>query len=270
MEKIKIVLSDSFVLFREGIHFVISGEENLDVVGETNDNSNLFDNLITNPADIVVIGITEDWQKDLNIICRIKRNMPSVSVILVLNEVKIYQIITAIACDISAYLTRESSEINLIDVITQITIGKLPIINDMLVPDIASEIINNFIWIDKLSNDIKVYLSDISSRETEILTEISSGKDIHQVAEKMNSGEEDIRNELESIRKKLVANYISKLLIENVQGDLIVNDLPVEEQTSKEQEHPSVEYITKKEFSEFKESLKKVIDNCLNILKDFS
>ena len=38
MEKVSVVLVDWQVLFREGIHFTLSEEEDMDVIGEVTDN----------------------------------------------------------------------------------------------------------------------------------------------------------------------------------------------------------------------------------------
>ena len=38
MGKVSVFLADWQVLFREGIHFTLSGEEDMDVIGEATDN----------------------------------------------------------------------------------------------------------------------------------------------------------------------------------------------------------------------------------------
>lgn len=38
MSRISVYLADKQILFREGIHFILSGEVNIDVVGETTSN----------------------------------------------------------------------------------------------------------------------------------------------------------------------------------------------------------------------------------------
>jgi DNA-binding NarL/FixJ family response regulator len=42
MEKIKVFLSDPQVFFREGIHFILSGEDDFEVTGETTNNDEAF------------------------------------------------------------------------------------------------------------------------------------------------------------------------------------------------------------------------------------
>jgi len=58
MEKIKVFLSDPQVLFREGIHFILSGEEDFEVTGETTSNEEAFAFLEANPPNVAIRGAT--------------------------------------------------------------------------------------------------------------------------------------------------------------------------------------------------------------------
>jgi len=220
MNNVKVALSDSRVLFRKGIRFVLSGEEGFNIIGETNNNSNLYDILLDDPPDVVFVGMTDNWQKDLNLIYHIRRNLPSVSVILVLHEDGVDKIASAIACGISAYITINTDGVSILDTVKSVMQGDLPIIDTMLIPDVASEVYKNFSWIRKLRSELRAYLMQLSPRETEILTGISSGMKIDQVARTLNSDKNAVINTVKSIRSKYIANYISRLLVENAQQNV--------------------------------------------------
>jgi DNA-binding NarL/FixJ family response regulator len=55
MEKVKVFLSDPQILFREGIHFILSGEEDFEVTGETTSNEEAFTLIEANPPNIAVL-----------------------------------------------------------------------------------------------------------------------------------------------------------------------------------------------------------------------
>ena len=57
MEKIKVILSDIQVLFREGIHFILSGEEDFEVTGEASNNEEAMALIDTSPPDIAILGM---------------------------------------------------------------------------------------------------------------------------------------------------------------------------------------------------------------------
>ena len=57
MDQISVFLADWQVLFREGIHFTLSGEEGLVVTGEATNNQEALDLIIKNPPQIAIINI---------------------------------------------------------------------------------------------------------------------------------------------------------------------------------------------------------------------
>ena len=52
MEQISVFLADWQVLFREGIHFTLSGEEDLMVTGEATSNAEAYDLIMKNPRKL--------------------------------------------------------------------------------------------------------------------------------------------------------------------------------------------------------------------------
>ena len=85
MEKIKVFLSDPQILFREGIHFTLSGEEDFEVIGETTNNEDASASINANPPNIDILNIKNGKLDGPAVTRSIKRNSPSVSVILVMN-----------------------------------------------------------------------------------------------------------------------------------------------------------------------------------------
>ena len=57
MEKVKVFLSDPQILFREGIHFILSGEDDFEVTGETNNNEDAFKLIEANPPNIAILSM---------------------------------------------------------------------------------------------------------------------------------------------------------------------------------------------------------------------
>ena len=246
MNNVKVVLSDSHILFREGMNIALSGEEGINVIGETYDNSKLYDFLLDNTPDIVFVGITDYWQKDLNLISHIRHNLPSISIIVVLNEKDGDKIASAIACGISAYITRDISQTHLLDLVKSIAQGSLPIIDAILIPDVASSVLDNFSWIANIKTNLKVFLKELSPEEKSILTQVSSQKQTSRGIR--NADKLAIMDNLQSIRNKLIENYISKMLLENTNQDVFFSIAP-------DIESHSIQYVTKEEFEKFKESL---------------
>ena len=54
MEKVSVFLAERQVLFREGIHFTLSGEEDIEVIGESTDNVEALNLIEGNPPRVAV------------------------------------------------------------------------------------------------------------------------------------------------------------------------------------------------------------------------
>ena len=59
MKRIKIFLSDPQVLFREGIHFILSGEDDFEVTGEATSNEETLNHIENNPPTVVILNMQD-------------------------------------------------------------------------------------------------------------------------------------------------------------------------------------------------------------------
>jgi hypothetical protein len=112
-----------------------------------------------------------------------------------------------------------------------------------------------------LNSDLDEQVTESSPRETDLLDEMYSRKEVDQIAARFNSDVETVRNDIESIRNKLIENYRTRRYTDPIQQENI-RENPVD------QESPSPEYVTRKEFNEFKQSLKTFLANTLTLLDD--
>ena len=113
-----------------------------------------------------------------------------------------------------------------------------------------------------LNSDSDGYDTKSSPRETDLLDAIYSRKEVDQIAARFNSDVETVRNDIESIRNKLIENYQTRRYIEIIQQDN-------KDEKLSDQKNSSPEYVTREEFNEFKQALKTFLVNTLAILDDF-
>ena len=85
-EKIRVFLSDPQILFREGIHFVLSGEDDFEVTGETTGNEEAYSLIENNPPNIAILSAYDNKTNGFDITRRVRRNLPSVYVILIMDK----------------------------------------------------------------------------------------------------------------------------------------------------------------------------------------
>ncbi len=249
MEKISVFLADWQVLFREGIHFTLSGEDDIEVIGEAVDNEEALNFIEKNPPRVAILNADHAKLKGTDVTRRIKQNFPSVLVILIMDSYNEEQLFSAVKCGASACLTKEADPDELVNIVRKVAQGAHPISEALLNPEIASRIIEEFEAFSLISKEVDNLLARLSPQEGEILRHMAKGNSMEQIARTMGINEEEIRRHLDFIVTKLVSNEHNLEVIEAAQRHLPPIVTRVKPGKS------AVDYITREEFAAFKQSL---------------
>ncbi|MBA7567556.1 hypothetical protein ES708_09271 [subsurface metagenome] len=187
----------------------------------------------------------------IDVTSRIKQNLPSVSVILIMDSDNEDQLFSAMKCGASACLTKDIDPLDLVNIIKKVAQGAHPISEALLRPGIASRVVDEFETFSLISKEVNNLLARLSPRESEILGHLADGSSIEQVSQALDINEEAARHHLDLILTKLVANDHNREVIEAAQSHL-----PSIVSRARQAGKPEADYITKEEFTEFKESLR--------------
>lgn len=250
MDKIKVFLSDPQILFREGIHFILSGEDDFEVTGETTSNEETLKHVTATPPNVVVLSMKDAKISGAEATRRIKRDFASVSVIITLDTKEDAALFSAIKAGASACITKDTDPEYLLDVIRVVAQGSQPIIDEMLTPGLATMILNEFKDITTLNQELDNLLANLTDKEIALLNSIVAGSTLEQICEKLEMTEEAVRRHLRLINNKLVGNEQSRALIEAAQ-----RSLPSIIRGSGADHTGTGDYVTKTEFNEFKDLL---------------
>jgi DNA-binding NarL/FixJ family response regulator len=247
MEKIKVFLSDPQVLFREGIHFILSGEEEFEVTGETTSNEEAIPIIESNPPNIALLSFHCPKLDGCEATRRIKRTLPSVSVVLVIDVKDAEKLFQAIKCGASACLTKDADPDYLLEVIRNVAKSNVPIIEDLTLPGVAPLVMSEFKDVVMINKQVDNLLADLSPRETQMISAIAAGSTVEQVAAKFDTNVDNIRRSLKMVLNKLVSNDQAHSIFEAAQRTM--------PGLLRGKSNGSQDYITRAEFNEFKESL---------------
>ena len=250
MEQISVFLADWQILFREGIHFTLSGEEDLVVTGEATNNTEALDLIMKNPPRIAIININHSDFTGVNLTLSIRQNLPYVSVILVMDTDDINYIYSAVKCGAAACITKDIGPEELVSLVRKIAEGAEQMNQVILRPDIASLIIDDFSNFSLMNDKVHGLLASLSKSESEILSNISAGNTPGEIALALGISDEDVTKFLRIIRQKLETNERSRAIVEASQKAMTSSMEKTGDEASPE------EYITRDEFNAFKENLK--------------
>lgn len=263
MEKIPVFLVDWQVLFREGIHFTLSGEEDFDVIGEATSNEEALNLIEQKPPKVAIFNANKGKPTGIEITRRIKQNIPSVAIILVMDSYHEDQLFSIVKSGASAYMSKDINPDEMVDTIRNVAQGSHPINQALLIPEIASRVIDQFETFSIISKGVDNLLARLLPVEAEIMHDVSDGKLLEEITKSLGLNEEAIRQHLDLILTKLVANDHSCEVIEAAQSNLpaLISTLS----KTKGVDRPA-EYITKDEFAAFKESLKERFESFMGEL----
>ena len=218
MEKISVFLAEWQVLFREGIHFTLCGEEDIEVIGEATDNEEALNFIEANLPSIAILNADRGKLSGIDVTTRIKQNYPSVSVILIMDSENEEQLFSAMKCGASACVTKDIDPDDLVSTVRKVAQGAYPISEALLRLGIASRVVDEFEAFSLINKEVSNLLAHLSPREGEILRHIADGSSIEQISQALGISEEAIRHHLDLILIKLVANDHNRVVIEVAQN----------------------------------------------------
>ncbi len=218
MEKISVFLAEGQVLFREGIHFTLCGEEDIEVIGEAADNEEALSFIEANIPGIAILSAGRGKLSGVDATARIKQNYPSVSVILMMDSDNEEQLFSAMRCGANACLTKDIDPDDLVSAVRKVAQGAYPISEALLRPGITSRVVDEFEACSLINKKVGNLLACLSPREGEILDHIAEGSSTEQVSQRLGISVEAVEHYLDLILLKLVANDHNRALIEAAQS----------------------------------------------------
>jgi DNA-binding NarL/FixJ family response regulator len=263
MEKVRVFLSDPQILFREGIHFILSGEEDFEVTGETTSNEEAFTLIEANPPNIAVLSLLDKKTSGPDIARRIKRSQPSVSVILTMDKKEDETLFEAMKSGASACLTKDSEPDLLLDTIRVVSQGSVPMVEDLMAPGLAALALAEFENLSALDEQMNNLMARLTPKEAQVLGSLAAGSSPEEAVAKLGINEDAFRRHLRLILSKLVANDQAQMVIEAAQRSLPAIIRPPMKKGGK-----SVEYVTRAEFNEFKDNLMERLKSLLGELSE--
>ena len=243
-------LSDWQVLFREGIHFTLSGEEDMDVTGEATSSDEALKAIQTNPPRVAILNAHHEDFAGIRVTRYLRQNYPSVAVLLIIDNQNEEHLFQTMKSGASACITKETDPADLINTIRVIAQRGKPIAEAILIPGIAVRVLGEFEQFNAMSEMVGNLLASLTQSEMEILRRMAQEGSIEQVSRALNMSRENISENLERILAKLVTNDHIRQVMAAAQDGRMANVF-----RARTAGQPAEEYITRDEFAAFRDSI---------------
>lgn len=216
-EVIKIHLADDHQVLIDGILAVLKTNEKFKVVGFSLNGVGLYDAVIDNQSDILVMDINMPEKDGIQVLKEFKeKGFPcKVIVLSSYDEAKlIKEVIKLGAC---GYLTKQCAGENIIDAILTVSQGNNYYSNS--VKEIILDNMTDLIETKDLNNE--QVISSITDRELEILNLISQEKSGKYISEKLHISPNTVETHRKNLMKKLNVKSSIGLVLFATKNNLI-------------------------------------------------
>jgi len=152
---------------------------------------------------------------------RIKQRFPNIGVVVLTSNPADAHLFQALKAQAVAYLSKEVTADELVDIIRRVARGEHPI-NESLTtrPKVAEQVLRQFQELS-LRSEAEAFISPLTPREMEILNYIAQGYLNKEIAAKLGISEQTIKNHVTSILRKLNANARTEAVVIAIKQGLI-------------------------------------------------
>ena len=187
----RVVLTDDHKVVRDGIRWMLSGEADIEIVGEAESGEELLDLLATTPADIVLLDVRMPGMSGLDALAAIASEAPDVKAIVLSMHDEPAYVRRAIELGAAGYLLKNADRTVLLDALRSVEAGHAYV---------QSDLTNTLLRTISGRNHAAVALSP---REVEVLSLVSQGLENKQVATELGISEATVKTHLKGIFARL-------------------------------------------------------------------
>jgi DNA-binding NarL/FixJ family response regulator len=207
MDKIRVLIGDEQPLFRAGMRSALEREEGFEIVGEAESGEELLTMVEATLPDVVLVDVDLPGMDGLQVTREIKKQLPSTAVILLTATEEEEQLFYAIRYGAAAYMLKDITAEELIDVIRRVSSGTY-LINDSVLakPVLASRVLSSFRELASMDQQMKPLFVPLSAREVEVLEYAARGHSNKEIGLALNISDQTVKNHLTSIMRKLAVN----------------------------------------------------------------
>lgn len=208
MPSIKIIVVDDHKLFRDGLTALINKHEDLDVIASLEDGVKLFEALIDNNPDIVLLDLSMPNMNGFDVLKKLKKEFKTIKAIAISMHDDGNYIARCAKLGAQGYLLKNTDEQELTTAIREVYEG-----NKYFSQEISTKMIDSL----SETNSIKKF----TKKETEIIKLLAKGFTTKEIATKLYVSTRTVETHRSNMLKKLKVKNTVELINKAKSLDLI-------------------------------------------------
>ena len=220
MNKIKVLIADAHVLFREGTRSLIEKEKGLEVIGEASDGTETIKLVKKLHPHVVLMDIAMPKVNGIEATRQIKADCPATAVLILTAYENDQYVLALLEAGAAGYLLKNISAADLINAIHAVHAGEA-----ILHPAIAQKIFSR-LGANGWQPQDKAPETELSEREMEILKLAARGMSNRDIATRLYLSHRTVQAHLANIFRKMdVGSRTEAVLQAMIKGWLVLDDL---------------------------------------------
>jgi len=204
VDSITVLLVEDHFLARIALRSVLAGHSQICVIGEAGDGEQGLAMYRTLRPDVMLLDLRLPGTSGFDVLTRLRREFADARVVVLSNYQGSEDVYRAVRSGAAGYLTKDASGQELIDAITTVH-------RDLrYLPRTA---------LDRLAERTSV--TDLTPRETEVLTCITQGRSNREIAEHLHISEKTVRIHVSAVLEKMGARDRTQATIFALQRGLV-------------------------------------------------
>ncbi|KAF2516953.1 response regulator transcription factor [Flavobacterium zhairuonense] len=209
MKKINLLIADDHTMFLQGIVSLLEQESEINIVGKAVNGIEALEKIKTENPDLVILDISMPEMDGIELSKILKKDFPEVKILVVSTHSNVKIISRLIRIGVNGYLLKNAEKSELLKAIQTIASGENYFSEETEEKHLANHL--------KIEKQVSI-LTELSSREKEILVLIAHEYNTAEIAEKtfisLNTVNTHRRNLLSKLNAKNTAGLV-KYAVEN-------------------------------------------------------
>jgi DNA-binding NarL/FixJ family response regulator len=226
----RLVLADDHDLVREGLHLVLSREPDLEVVGEASDGREAVEVCRKLKPDLVLMDVRMPEMDGLEATREIKREQPSVSVLVVTTYENPDYLLEALKAGAAGYVLKDAPKGQLVNAMRRVLSGESPLNQELaarLIQRLASESplpgrLSHPSGSPEQPKRAVPIPSGLTPRELEVLGFLAQGKSNPDIAGTLSISRATVKVHVERIIRKLGVSDRTQAVVRAIEMGLIL------------------------------------------------
>ncbi|HET9728953.1 MAG TPA: response regulator transcription factor [Acidimicrobiia bacterium] len=194
------LIADDHAVFRRGLHDVLAAVDDLEIVGEASDGTEVVDRVNDLLPDVVLMDLNMPAGGGIEATRRIRSSQPATRIIMLTVSDSEDDLSAAVRAGASAYLLKEVPIEELADAVRSVARG-----NGALAPAMVPKLFNEFNVLARRVEEHAGGNGQLTDRELEVLRLVARGLSNKDIAAELVIAQNTVKNHMRNILEKLQA-----------------------------------------------------------------